>query len=179
MPAYLTQPLDPERHDRNAFASGVPQVDNFFRKTANKLGRAHNLRTFVLEGEDCCVIGFYALNAFSIDYADLPERYARNRPNHGKIPAVFISMIGVDARHQGQGHGRDLLMDCLARIAEVERTIGVAVVVLDVLDCGDPVAVTKRRAFYEAHGFIALAAMPLRMILSTAVLLRLFDNGAG
>lgn len=174
MPAYLTEPLDVARHDRENFTSGVRQVDNFFRKTANKLDRASNLRTFVLAGRQSEVIGFYALNAFSIDYTDLPERYSRNRPGHGKIPAAFISMIGVDSRYQGKGQGRDLLIDCLARIAEVERTIGVAVVVLDVLDCGDPEAVSRRAAFYRAFGFVSLISNPLRMILPTAQLRGLF-----
>jgi hypothetical protein len=104
--SFLTTPLDPARHDREAFSSGVRQVDNFFRKTANKLNRADNLRTFILEGIDGGVIGYYALNAFSIDYADLPDRYARNRPAQGKIPAVFVSMIGIDSRFQGQGMGQ-------------------------------------------------------------------------
>jgi ribosomal protein S18 acetylase RimI-like enzyme len=153
----------------------VRQVDNFFRKTANKLNRADNLRTFILEGIDGGVIGFYALNAFSIDYADLPDRYARNRPAQGKIPAVFVSMIGIDSRFQGQGHGTDLLMDCLARISAVEKSIGVAVVVLDVLDCGDIDAVKRRSAFYRSFGFAPLASQPLRMILPTATLRGLFD----
>jgi ribosomal protein S18 acetylase RimI-like enzyme len=176
MNTYLTQPLDPQRHDRESFASGVRQVDNFFRKTANKLARAHNARTFVVEGGSDAVLGFYTLNAFSIHYDDLPERYARDRPGHGTIPAAFIAMIGVDARHQGQGLGRDLLLDCLARIADIERTIGLAVVVLDVLDCGDPVAVARRAAFYTALGFAALSMQPLRMILPTASLRGLFGD---
>lgn len=41
---HIIEPLDPNKHDRAAFSFGVPQVDNFFRKTANKLSKAVNLR---------------------------------------------------------------------------------------------------------------------------------------
>lgn len=42
------EPFDPEKHDRTAFSCGVDQVDNYFRKTANKLQKAENVRVFVL-----------------------------------------------------------------------------------------------------------------------------------
>lgn len=62
-------------------------------------------------------------------------------------------MIGVDSRYQGQVYGGDLLMDCLVRLAIAAGTLGIAVVMLDVLDCGDPQAVAKRLALYTSYGF--------------------------
>ncbi|WP_207917190.1 hypothetical protein [Rhizobium sullae] len=73
------------------------------------------------------IIGFYAINSHSIDYRDLPEKYARNRPGHGNIPAAYISMIGRDERSEGGGYGGDLVADCLKRIAgrrKADRNIG-------------------------------------------------------
>jgi GNAT superfamily N-acetyltransferase len=166
----ITEPLDVARHDRSTFESGVDEVDNFFRLTANKLTRAANLRTFVLDGGDGRVLGFYAQNASSIDYRDLPARFARTRPGHGEIPAVFIAMIGVDRRAQGQGLGQDLLVDCLWRIAEAERSIGIAVAVLDVLDCGIPARVERRLDFYLRHGFAPMPGRPLRLFMPVATL---------
>lgn len=80
----------------------------------------------------------------------LPVRYALGRPGHGSIPAVYISMIGVDTRFARRGYGGDLLVDCLTRIANVADNLGIAVVMLDVLDCGDPVLVDKRKKHYAA-----------------------------
>lgn len=164
----VIEPLDPARHDRAAFSCGIAQVDNFFRRTANKLTKAGNIRTFVMLGPAGELIGFYAANAHAIDYAELPERFARSRPAHGSIPAAYISMIGVDSRFQGQGYGGDLLVDCLKRLAGAADALGIAVVMLDVLDCGDPDKVAKRLALYTSYGFEPLASHGLRLFLPIA-----------
>ena len=66
-PPYTTEPFDPAKHDREAFSCGVEQVDNFFKRTANKLGKADNARVFVLTGGAGRVLGFYALNSHDVD----------------------------------------------------------------------------------------------------------------
>ena len=165
---YLIEPLDPAKHDRAAFSCGITQVDNFFRRTANKLAKADNVRTFVMVGPEGELIGFYAVNAHAVDYTELPDRFARNRPAHGSIPAAYISMIGVDSRFQGRGYGGDLLIDCLARLAGAADMLGLAVVMLDVLDCGDPEKVGKRLALYTSYGFEPLSSNGLRLFLPMA-----------
>ncbi|WP_413062272.1 GNAT family N-acetyltransferase (plasmid) [Sphingomonas carotinifaciens] len=164
----VIEPFDPAKHDRAAFCCGVDQVDNFFRRTANKLTKAGNVRTFVMVGSGGELIGFYATNAHAIDYTELPARFARTRPAHGSIPGAYISMIGVDRRFQGQGYGGDLLVDCLKRLAVAADVLGIAVVMLDVLDCGDPESVAKRLALYLAYGFEPLASNGLRLFLPMA-----------
>lgn len=170
-PAACTiEPFDPARHDRAAFSCGVEQVDNYFQKTANKLAKADNVRLFVMVDPAGAVIGFYALNAHAVHFADLPRAFARTRPAHGNIPAAYISMIGRDQKFRGGGFGADLLVDALRRIAMAADAIGVAVVMLDVLDCGDPGRVTRRKALYESYGFQALASNPLRLFLPVSVI---------
>lgn len=164
----IVEPLDPALHDRAGFSCGIDQVDNFFRRTANKLAKADNIRTFVMTGPEGELIGFYALNAHAVDYAELPDRFARSRPAHGSIPAAYISMIGVDRRFQGRGYGGDLLVDALTRLARAADTLGIAVVMLDVLDCGDPETVAKRLALYTSYGFAPLASHRLRLFLPMA-----------
>lgn len=176
-PRGTIEPFDPARHDRTAFSCGVDQVDNFFRKTANKLVKADNLRVFVMVAALGQVIGFYAINAHRIDYAELPEKYARNRPRHGSIPAIYISMIGVDARFAGHGYGGDLLADCLIRIARIADDLGVAVVMLDVLDCGNPELVEKRKRLYMGYGFMSLPTNDMRLFLPLATVRQLIDEG--
>jgi ribosomal protein S18 acetylase RimI-like enzyme len=161
----VIEPLDPAKHDRAGFFCRIEQVDNFFRRTANKLAKAGNVRTFVMVGPEGTLIGFYATNAHAIDYTELPERFARTRPTHGSIPAAYISMIGVDSRFQGQGYGGDLLVDCLARLAGAAEALGIAVVILDMLDCGDPDTVAKRLALYTSYGFEPLPSNGLRLFL--------------
>lgn len=164
----IIEPLDPAKHDRAAFSCGVGQVDNFFRKTANKLAMADNLRVFVIVAPAGELVGFYALNAHALEYTDLPARFARTRPRHGQIPAAYISMIGVDTRFAGQGYGGDLLVDALTRIARAADDVGIAVVMLDVLDCGDATLVQRRLRLYTGYGFAPLPTQPLRLFLPLA-----------
>ena len=169
-PVYVIEPFDPDRHDRSAFSCGVEAVDNFFKKTANKLSKADNLRVWVMTEASGAVIGFYALNAHAVSYQDLPAAFARTRPGHGEIPAAYISMIGRDARYAGGGYGGDLLVDCLTRIARVSEGLGIAVVMLDVLDCGDEGRTQRRRDLYLGYGFLPLLSNPMRLFLPTATI---------
>lgn len=164
-PKYTIEPLDPDKHDRAVFSCGVEQVDNFFKKTANKLSKADNLRVFVMSQSDGTVIGFYAMNAHSVDYQELPKKFSRDRLRHGNIPAAYISMSGRDKKFRGSGFGGDLLVDCLNRILRVSDDLGIAVVMLDVLDCGNPEFVAKRRALYIEYGFQPLPSNNLRLFL--------------
>ncbi|MBC7505810.1 MAG: GNAT family N-acetyltransferase [Sandarakinorhabdus sp.] len=174
---YTIEPLDPDRHDRATFFCGIAQVDNFFRQTANKLSKADNLRNVVMVGPAGDVKGFYATNAHAIEYRELPGRFARTRPAHGNIPAAYIAMIGVDSRVQVQGYGGDLLVDCLARLAAAAQTLGIAVVMLDVLDCGDPAKVASRKGLYLDYGFAPLVSNPLRLFLPMATVRTLLTEG--
>ena len=79
------------------------------------------------------------------------------------------AMIGRDQRFRGGGYGGDLLVDALRRIAVAADAIGIAVVMLDVLDCGSPDRVVRRRALYESYGFRGLASNPLRMFLPLSI----------
>lgn len=174
---FTIEPFDPDRHDRSSFSCGVAQVDNYFRKTAGKLARADNVRMFVMVAPDGAVAGFYALNAHSVHYSELPKRYARTRPGHGTIPAGFISMIGRDERFRGSGYGSVLLADALKRIATAADSLGLAVVMLDVLDCGVVERTARRKALYDSYGFQALASNPMRMFLSIGTVRELVDLG--
>ncbi|MCB1495431.1 MAG: hypothetical protein KDJ86_06580 [Bauldia sp.] len=72
-------------------------------------------------------------------------------------------MIGRDERFRGQGYGGDLLVDALKCVALVAESLGIAVVMLDVLDCGDPERVARRKALYEGFGFKPLQSNSLRI----------------
>ena len=122
------------------------------------------------------MIGFYAINAHKLDYTELPSKYARDRPGHGGIPAIYISMIGVDARFAGLGLGGDLLADCLKRIARIGGELGVSVVLLDVLDDGNPELVEKRKRLYAGYGFAPLPSNAMRLFLPLATVKQLLDQ---
>jgi GNAT superfamily N-acetyltransferase len=162
---FVIEAFDAARHDRDGFSCGAAQIDNYFKLSANKLSKAGNARVFVMTADNAKVMGFYALNAHMVDYRALPPQFARDRPNHGSIPAAFISMIGVDLRFQGKGYGGDLLADALARIRTASKDLGIAVAMLDILDDGQGESIARRKALYMDFGFKALETQKLRMWL--------------
>ncbi len=160
---YSIEPFDPERHDRAGFSCGVPAVDNYFKKTAKKLAEAGNVRLFVMVSTEQALIGFYAINAHAVNY-------------RGSIPAAFIAMIGRDQRFSGAGFGGDLLVDALLRIDQAADSLGIAVVLLDVLDCGDPYRTARHQALYENYGFQPLLSKPTRLFLPLRVIRELMTE---
>ena len=172
----IIEPLDTDRHDRAAFSSGVEQVDNFLRRTAGRLMKGGTIQVFVMvdSNDDLArILGFYSLNAHCVSCGDLPRRYKRFANADGSISAAFIGMIGVTQKAQGQGVGRRLLIDALNGAYTVSLRMGTAVVLLDILDCGNPQVVTRRQRLYEGFGFQALASNPLRMFMSMATVAQL------
>ena len=160
------EPLDPKRHDRAAFSCGTDRLDNFLKRTARKHQTGDFSRVWVAtEGGRPEILGFYALNAHSLEGDERPAHLTRNAPRSGDIPTVYLSMIAVDRRYQGQGLGRILLADALRRATAAADQIGLKAVVLDVIEDGGPEATDKRRAFYTSMGFQPLPSRPLRMFI--------------
>jgi len=174
--SYRIEAFDRLKHKRDQFDSSINAVDQYFQKTAGKLFRAGNVSFFVLVEIDApdIIIGFYTLNAHAVHYSDLPPKYKRSRPGHGHIPAAFLSMMGVDKRHQNTGLGALLLADALRRIARGAQAVATAVVLLDVLTCDDPDMTQKRRAFYLKFGFQPLPSQPSRLFLPISTILTSF-----
>jgi ribosomal protein S18 acetylase RimI-like enzyme len=174
------EPLDTKKHDRAAFSSGVEQVDNFLHKRAGKLVKGETARVFVAIDTDHppeVIRGFYSINAHSVHCGELPNRYRRYAQPDGSIPGAFIGMIGVDQSAQRQGIGGILLTDALKRAFLVSQQIGTAVVMLDILDCGNPEVVERRQRLYEGYGFESLDSDPLRMFMPMGTVAQLCAPG--
>ena len=58
-----------------------------------------------------------------------------------------------------------MLAGALIRIAGAAIQIGMSVIVLDVLDCGDPALTDKRLKLYTRYGFQALPSQKLRLFM--------------
>ena len=163
----IIEPLDPQKHDRAAFSCGTARLDNFLKRTARKHQAGDFTRVWVAtESGQTDILGYYALNAHTLEGNDLPGHLTKNAPRFGGIPAVYLSMIAVDRRYQGQGVGRILLADALSRAVDAADQIGLKAVVLDVIEDGGAEITERRRAFYAAMGFQSLPSRPLRMFIS-------------
>ena len=163
----IIEPLDPQKHDRAAFSCGTARLDNFLKRTARKHQAGDFTRVWVAtESGQTDILGYYALNAHTLEGNDLPGHLTKNAPRFGGIPAVYLSMIAVNRRYQGQGVGRILLADALSRAVGAAEQIGLKAVVLDVIEDGGAEITERRRAFYAAMGFQSLPSRPLRMFIS-------------
>ena len=163
----IIEPFDPPKHDRAAFSCGTTHLDNFLNRTARKHQAGDLTRVWAAtDRRQAAIPGFYALNAHSLEGDDLPAHLTRNAPRHGGIPAVYLSMIAVDHRCQGQGTGRIILADALKRAAIAADQIGLKAVILDVIEDGGAEITEKRRAVYVAMGFQPLPSRPVRMFIS-------------
>ena len=172
-PKICIEPLDPTKHNREAFSCGTDRLDNFLKRTARKQQAGDFTRLWVATHVgQTAILGYYAINAHHLEGNDLPTSLTRNAPRTGGIPAVYLSMIAVDYRHQKQGLGRILLADALERAASVADQIGLKVVVLDVIEDGGQEITKKRYEFYTAMGFQSLPSRPSRMFISVETIRR-------
>ena len=166
-------PFDPNAQGRADFDCGVPQINNYLKRTAKKATKADMIRVWVALDDGRRIIGYYGINMHSVIADEMPEIFTRNAPRHGILPTAFISMIGVDLPMQGQGMGSALLADALSRIGRISNDIATCAVLLDVYDCGNPEIVTRRKAYYESFGFVALPDQPMRLFMPMQTVRRL------
>ncbi len=164
---YDIEPFDPANHNRTAFSCGVERLDNYLKRTAKKHQAGDFARVFVaVEPGSPAVIGYYSINAHSIEGDGLPRALTKNNPRHGAVPAAYLSMLAADQRAQGKGLGRILLADALKRLIPVSEEMGLAVVVLDVFDDDGADAYQRRITFYERMGFQSLPSNRARMFIT-------------
>ena len=170
MPPYRIEPLVPD-HRRAAFSSGSPALDRYLREQAGQDMRRNVARVFVLcPDESTDVAGYYCLSAASLDYRELPPHLARRLPRYPVLPAVLLGRLAVDARYQGRGLGRLLLVDALRRSLRVGQSdIAAMAVVVDAMD-------EAAARFYERHEFVRLPDQPSRLILPMPTIARAFSS---
>lgn len=158
--------FDRQRHDRTAFSCGVASIDNFLHITAPRQDTDDFSRLHVaVAGDDPAVLGFHALAAHHVDVSAVTNLDLRRIPRHGAIPAIYLSMFGVDRACHGRGLGQRLMQDALTRCVQVAELVGVRLVILDALD-------DRAQRFHEKLGFVALPSQPRRMVLPMAAVRR-------
>jgi ribosomal protein S18 acetylase RimI-like enzyme len=146
-------------HDRRAFSCGVPELDRYFHQQVTQDIRRRVTNCFVAVAGGSSVAGYYTLASGSVPAADLPPDLARRLPRYPTLPAVRIGRLAVDRRFAGQGFGRLLLWDSIARALRSEQANFTVLV-----DAKDDMAA----AFYRHHGFTPFATAPLVLFLPLA-----------
>ena len=158
--------FDKALHDRGAFSCGFAPIDNFLKSSLSDQIKSGMVAAYMATEEgDPAVLGFYTLGALAVR-ADLgPKAWSRARMPD--VPVIYIRAVAVREDRQGDGLGTALLIDAMARCADIADRMGAAAIVLDVLkdDHFD-----RRWRFYETLGFRPLGDPdnPERVFISMA-----------
>lgn len=154
------EPLDRKRHDRAAFCCGVDNVDNFLKRTAAHQQDDDHTRIYVacldFSNE---IVGYYGLNAHSIDASTLPQNQRKKLPSYSAISAIYLSVVGVHTEHQNSGLGSYLLADVFKRCIQAADSIGAHFLALDALN-------ERAARLYRKLGFVDLPNQKQRMLIS-------------
>jgi len=140
-------------HDRAAFATGVPELDRYFRAQAGRDAAKGLAAVFVAVLEDERIGGFYCLGPATILLPDLVGG-SRTSTCYPELKAAFLSRLGVHRKQCGHGLGRALLEDAKRRL----RATTPEAVALIARAPGP-----QAQAFYHHVGFSAFADQPERV----------------
>jgi predicted N-acetyltransferase YhbS len=143
-------------HLIEAFACGIPVLDDWLKRRALKNEVSGASRTFVV-CHDGQVVGYYALATGSVEHRDAPGKLRRNMPD--PIPMIVLGRLAVDQRWQSAGIGRGLLKDAVLRSVSVSQHAGVKALLVHVLS-------EDAKTFYMRNGFLESPLDPMTLIIS-------------
>jgi hypothetical protein len=147
-----------KHHNREQFDCGIAVLNHYLARIANQDVKRKAAAVFVLTARSHPkrIVGFYTLNATSIELSSLPADLGKKLARYPEIPAILIGRLARDIAFPGVG--ALLLADALTRCVRVSNEIAASVIVVD--SKGD--AATR---FYEKFGFLSLPNLPNRMFL--------------
>jgi len=167
-PDYQIVPLDLS-HDRSAFCSGAPELDEYFHHHAGQDAKRRVATPFVLVDTSGSILGYYTLSAYGVRLEALPSTISKRLPRYPLIPATLLGRLAVSSAARGRRLGRLLLMDALHRSWRNTAEVASVGVVVDALD-------DAARSFYLHHEFMPLLDHPNRLFLAMATIEKVFQT---
>jgi GNAT superfamily N-acetyltransferase len=126
------EPLDPKRHDRSAFDSGAPDLDDWLRRYSTQNRKRDTAATWVVTDADSVVVAYVSLAMTGIDRSSAPEALAKHAPD--PVPALLIGRLAVDRSVAGLGIGTALVAHVLANAVALNEQAACRAVVVTALD---------------------------------------------
>lgn len=134
-----------DHHEVGNFSCGVKDLDDWLSVHALDNQRRDLSRTFLLLDDADHVAGYYALTMGGVRKESLPTRYGRGLPKFD-IGMVLLARFAIAEERQGQGLGRDLLIEAIERAADAGTHVAARFIAVDPID-------EAARAFYAKFGF--------------------------
>lgn len=161
-----------EEHDLADFGCGTKSLDDWLRIHALENQSRNLSRTFVLIDDGGAVAGYYALSMGGVAKHELPRRLGRGLPGY-QIGMVLLARLAIDARHQGEGLGRDLMVDAILHAAAAGQHAAARFIAVDPID-------ESAKAFYSRFGFTKIEGDEHgRMFIRIDEALAAFDEARG
>ncbi|MCK9411807.1 MAG: GNAT family N-acetyltransferase [Prolixibacteraceae bacterium] len=161
-------------HDHRTLTSGFNcgkfLLDTYIKTQASQDVKRKLSACFVsVDHVSGLIQGYYTFSNNSIPLGLIPENYKNKLPvSYSSGPATLLGRLAVDARFQGAGIGKMLLIDALNRSHEISQSVGSFAVVVDPLD-------DEAARFYTKYGFILLPDSH-KMFLPMKTVGRLFEE---
>ena len=134
-----------DHHEVGHFSCGVEDLDYWLSVHALDNQRRDLSRTLLLLDDADRVVGYYALAMGGVRKEALPTRYGRGLPKFD-IGMVLLARLAIADERQGQGLGRDLLIEAIERAADAGTHVAARFIAVDPID-------EAARAFYAKFGF--------------------------
>jgi GNAT superfamily N-acetyltransferase len=145
-------------HNREGFACGRRELDDFIRVRVSQYEKRKLGKTFVaVPAGEKRVIGYYTPAAGAVAFEHLPTDVSRKLPRH-PVPVILLARLAVDQSAQGKKLGEALLIDGFRRSLELSKQLGIYAVGVDAVD-------DSAAAFYRKYGFTPLLDNPLHLYL--------------
>ncbi len=151
--------LDPAQHDRNAFTSGVAELDIYLQRLAAQQSKKGVAVVRVLIDTDApsTILGFYSLSAAQIDAEQFDPRTQKTLPRY-PVPCFRMGRLATHAQHRGRGLGRILLGCAVERCLQARKQVGAYALVVDAKG-------EEAKSFYEHYGFVSCREQPMTLYL--------------
>ncbi len=153
------QALDPNRHDRQAFTSGVSELDDYLKRFAVQQSKKCVAVVRVLVDTDApgTILGYYSLSAAQIDVTQLDQSTQKKLPRY-PVPCFRMGRLAAHSAHHGRGLGRILVGCAVERCLEAKKHVAAYALLVDAKG-------EKAKGFYEHYGFIACPDNPMTLYL--------------
>lgn len=145
--------------DRSEFHCGKTNLDDWIRRYAGQSERNDTTRTFLALNSSGALVGYYATRTYELNLNEAASAFGVGKRRY-PVPAMLLARLAVSDSLQGQGIGSILLIDAMARLADVSQSVGFEVVVVDAID-------HDASAFYRRSGFTPFEDDDLHLFITT------------
>jgi GNAT superfamily N-acetyltransferase len=154
------QLLDSRRHDRQAFTSGIRELDEYLQRFAVQQSKKgiNVVRVLVDTDTPRTILGYYSLSAAQVDAVQWDERTQQKLPRY-PVPCFRLGRLAVHTAHHGRGLGRVLIGCVVERCLEARKHVAAYALVVDAKG-------ESAKAFYEHYGFTSCRGNPMTLYLS-------------